>query len=103
MKKILFITITLCFLTTIKGFSQTVYSAAKGEKYHTADCKHSGKAHAIELTKAKKAGKTACEVCKPDQWVKGKLVQCNSKTKEGMRCKRMTANKNNKCFQHQGT
>ena len=98
MKKILLV---FCFMFLgLAGFAQTVYSSDKGEKYHTADCKLSGDANPISMTDAKKKKKTACGVCKPDEWVKQKLVQCEGKTKDGTRCKRMTANKNKKCFQH---
>lgn len=101
MKKILYLTLVFVALATVTSFGQTVYSSEKGEKYHTADCKLSGDANAIKLADAKKNGKGACGVCKPDEWVKAKLTQCSGKTKDGARCKRMTANKNKKCFQHQ--
>jgi hypothetical protein len=81
--------------------AQTVYASAKGEKYHTADCRLSGDADAVTLAKARKDKKTACAVCKPDEWVKKKLAQCEGKTKDGTRCKRHTGNTNKKCFQHQ--
>lgn len=80
--------------------AQTVYSSAKGEKYHTADCRLSGDADGITMDKAKKAGKKPCEVCKPNELGKASLKQCEGKTKEGTRCKRMTASKGKKCYQH---
>ena len=101
MKKNFYISVLIVLLTTAISYGQTVYTSANGEKYHTADCKLSGEANAIKLADAKKNGKSACGVCKPDEWVKGKLSQCDSKTKDGIRCKRMTANKNKKCYQHQ--
>lgn len=98
MKKLLFIFGFMLFGLT--AFAQTVYSSEKGEKYHTADCKLSGDANPISVVDAKKKKKAACGVCKPDEWVKQKLNQCAGKTKDGTRCKRMTANKSKKCFQH---
>jgi hypothetical protein len=96
------ITTVLAFLliTTVSAFAQTVYSSNKGEKYHTADCRLSGNADGITVANAKKTGKKPCEICKPDQLGKAKLNQCEGKTKEGLRCKRMTGNKNKKCYQH---
>lgn len=101
MKKSFYLTALFVVFAAVTSFAQTVYSSEKGEKYHTADCRLSGDANAIKLADAKKNGKTACGVCKPDEWVKNKLVQCEGKTKDGARCKRMTANKNKKCYQHQ--
>ncbi len=100
MKKIIIIAFFLLIGVSFRGFSQTVYSSAKGEKYHTADCKLSGDAENIKLDAAKKAGKTACGVCKPDEHIKDKVAQCNGKTADGTRCKRMTASKTGKCYQH---
>ena len=59
MKKIIVITFLLFFGLTTKGYSQTVYSSAKGEKYHTADCNLSGDASGMKLDAAKKAGREA--------------------------------------------
>jgi hypothetical protein len=56
----------------------------------------------IKLADAKKAGKGACDICKPNELGKAKLNQCSGKTADGTRCKRMTANKTKKCFQHEG-
>ncbi len=100
MKKV-FIGITLIFGLSLTAKAQTVYSSAKGEKYHTADCRLSGDADGIAIDKAKKAGKKACEVCKPNELGKATLKQCEGKTKDGTRCKRMTASKGKKCHQHQ--
>lgn len=101
MTKFIIITSILCFGLSLKGLGQTVYSSAKGEKYHTADCRLSGDAGPLTMADAKKAGKGACEICKPNDLGKAKLNQCTGKTAEGTRCKRKTANKNKKCFQHQ--
>lgn len=103
MKKIIILTVFFVAGLSLKGFSQTVYSSAKGEKYHTADCKLSGDADPITLAAAKKAGKGACGICKPDEHTKDKVAQCKGKTADGTRCKRMTASKTGKCFQHSGT
>ncbi|WP_133259548.1 hypothetical protein [Pseudochryseolinea flava] len=99
--KNIFVTALFIAFTCVAAAAQTVYSSTKGEKYHTADCKLSGEASPIKLADAKKNGKNACGVCKPDEWVKAKLNLCEGKTKDGTRCKRMTANKNKKCYQHQ--
>jgi hypothetical protein len=102
MKKILFISCFLLFGLSAKSFGQTVYASEKGAKYHTADCKMSGDAKDMTLADAKKAGKTSCGVCKPDEHLKDKTAQCTGKTADGTRCKRMTASKDGKCFQHKG-
>ena len=100
MKKFLVVVIVLMAGLAIKTKAQTVYSSAKGEKYHTADCKLSGEADGMSLAEAKKAGKGPCGICKPDEHLKDKMTQCTGKTKDGTQCKRMTASKNGKCFQH---
>lgn len=100
MKKALIISLFLFFGIALKGFSQTVYASAKGEKYHTADCKLSGDADGMTLEAAKKAKKGACGVCKPDQHLKDKVAQCSGKTADGTRCKRMTSSSKGKCYQH---
>ncbi len=100
MKKIFVVFFVLMVAFAFKGKAQTVYASAKGEKYHTADCKLSGDADGMTLDAAKKAGKGPCGVCKPDEHLKDKMSQCTGKTKDGTRCKRMTASKNGKCFQH---
>ncbi len=100
MKKAILFSLFLFFGLAINGFSQTVYASAKGEKYHTADCKLSGDADGMALAVAKKAGKGPCGVCKPDDHTKDKVAQCSGKTADGTRCKRMTASKSSKCFQH---
>ena len=100
MKKVILLSLFLFFGLAIKGFSQTVYASAKGEKYHTADCKLSGDAYGMTLAAAKKASKGPCGVCKPDDHTKDKVAQCAGKTADGTKCKRMTASKSGKCYQH---
>jgi hypothetical protein len=100
MKKIIVLMVFGFIMMSHKSFSQTVYSSAKGEKYHTADCKLSGDADNIKLDAAKKAGKKPCGVCKPDEHLKDKVAQCTGKTADGTRCKRMTSSKAGKCYQH---
>lgn len=100
MKKIFTITFLLFLGLATKGYSQTIYSSAKGEKYHTADCNLSGDASGMKLDAAKKAGKKPCGVCKPDDHTKDKVAQCSGKTSDGTRCKRMTASQGGKCYQH---
>lgn len=100
MKKIIIIGLFFMAGFSTKSFSQTVYASSKGEKYHTADCKLSGDADGMQLASAKKAGKGACGVCKPEEHFKDKTVQCKGKTAEGKQCKRMTASKAGKCYQH---
>lgn len=100
MKNILLICLLSGLFTVAHG--QMVYTSEKGEKYHTADCKFSGDANEISAGNAKKAGKKPCEICKPDELKKVNLVQCKGKRKDGQQCKRMTANKTKKCYQHAG-
>ena len=73
MKKIFVITFVLVAGLAMKGYCQTVYASAKGEKYHTADCKLSGDADGMTLAAAKKLKKGACGVCKPDEHIKDKV------------------------------
>lgn len=100
MKKIFVLALVLFLGIAVKGFSQTVYASEKGTKYHTADCKLSGDAKDMTLASAKKAGKTSCSICKPEDHFKDKTVQCSGKTADGTRCKRMTSAANGKCYQH---
>lgn len=100
MKKFLVLVFFLMAGLAIQSKAQTVYASSKGEKYHTADCKLSGDADGMTLAAAKKAGKTACGVCKPDEHLKDKQVQCSGKTADGTQCKRQTSSKDGKCFQH---
>ena len=101
MKKLVCTLIFLAAFTLVKA--QTVYASEKGTKYHTADCKNSGDAVGLSLADAKKKGKTGCAICKPDDHLKDKVTQCTGITADKTRCKRMTASKTGKCFQHSGT
>ncbi len=96
------ITGMIVLLSATATLAQTVYSSPQGKKYHTADCRLSGEAEAMTRTAARKAGKVACDICKPNSLGNAKLSQCTGKTADGTRCKRLTANQNKKCFQHQG-
>jgi hypothetical protein len=80
--------------------NQFVYVTHEGEKYHTADCRYSKDAHTVTLKQAKSDGKTACDLCKPNSVTGDKQIRCSAKTADGTQCKRMTTNKNGKCFQH---
>ena len=101
MKKFLFASV-LVFAATLGASAQTVYASEKGEKYHTADCNLSGDANDMTLAAAKKAGKKACAVCKPESHFKDKTVRSTGKTVGGTRCKRMTSSKAGRCYQHKG-
>ncbi|MBL7848741.1 MAG: hypothetical protein JNL40_14835 [Cyclobacteriaceae bacterium] len=103
MKRILLIAVVLLGMTTLRVSAQTVYASDKGEKYHTADCNLSGDAKDMTLASAKKAGKGPCSICKPNDHFKDQTVRCSGKTADGTRCKRMTANKAGKCYQHKGS
>jgi hypothetical protein len=100
MKKFIIVLFFLMAGLAVKSNAQTVYASPKGEKYHTADCKLSGDADGMTLAAAKKAGKTACAMCKPDEHLKDKMMQCSGKTADGTQCKRMTSSKDGKCYQH---
>ncbi|MDZ4714005.1 MAG: hypothetical protein SH819_00925 [Cytophagales bacterium] len=100
MNKLIVILIALCLGLATRSQAQTVYSSEKGEKYHTADCRLSGDASETTLVDAKKKGKGACGMCKPETHFKDKVKQCAGKTSEGKQCKRMTASKEGTCFQH---
>ncbi len=102
MKRILLIAVVLMGMTALRVSAQTVYASDKGEKYHTADCNLSGDAKDMTLASAKKAGKSPCAICKPNDHFKDQTVRCSGKTADGTRCKRMTANKAGKCYQHKG-
>lgn len=53
-------------LAATKKKSATVYITKTGEKYHKSGCRYLKQSKiAIDLTKAKKQGYTACKVCKP--------------------------------------
>lgn len=100
MNKILLLCIVLLGVSYSKASAQTVYASEKGEKYHTADCNLSGDARDMRLATAQKAGKKPCAVCKPEDHFKDKTTRCKGKTADGTRCKRMTASKGGRCYQH---
>lgn len=100
MKNIICLCVLLLGLGSTRASGQTVYASDKGEKYHTADCNLSGDARDMRLATAKKGGKKPCAVCKPEDHFKDKTVRCTGKTADGTRCKRMTASKGGKCYQH---
>lgn len=103
MKKLLILGVFFFLGAAINTKAQTVYASEKGERYHTADCKLSGDARDMTLATAKKANKSQCGICKPDEHFKDKVAQCQGKTADGTRCKRMTADKVGKCYQHKST
>ncbi len=100
MKKVLLLSIVLLSVGFTRASAQTVYASDKGEKYHTADCNLSGDARDMRLATAQKAGKKPCAVCKPEEHFKDKTARCKGKTADGTRCKRMTASKGGRCYQH---
>lgn len=100
MNRLFVLTILLVALASVRTSAQIVYASDKGEKFHTADCNLSGDAKDMRLATAEKAGKKACAVCKPEQHFKDKTVRCKGRTADGTRCKRMTASKEAKCYQH---
>lgn len=107
------------FLFTSAVFSQTVYVTKAGEKYHREGCQYVSKSSSnIEVEEALRLGYEACKVCKPPKTTSTlqnvvsqknksdnsssntKSVQCSGKTKKGVRCKRMTTNSSQRCYQH---
>jgi hypothetical protein len=100
MKKLFLLTLLVGLAVATQA--QTVYASEKGTKYHTADCNLSGDANAIKVADAKKKGKGACGVCKPDEHMNDKVTQCTGITADKSRCKRMTSAKGGKCYQHTG-
>lgn len=58
----------LTVFISIKSFSQTVYVQETGKKYHTKNCSVAGTGKkGMTIAEAKKAGYTACKVCKPEE------------------------------------
>lgn len=58
----------LTVFISIKSFSQTVYVQETGKKYHTKNCSVAGNGKkGMTVAEAKKAGYTACKVCKPEE------------------------------------
>lgn len=116
--------ITIClFVATISTQAQTVYKTPSRQKYHTATCRYvKNVANGLSLAAAQEIGLTACLLCQPNahnatsgskatqglgikkgeaQGKRATSVQCKGTTKKGLRCKRMTKNKNGYCFQHE--
>lgn len=105
------------------AFAQQVYRTPSGTKYHTAKCRYvKNVSNALTVADAKSRGLSPCSICKPSASggslgfsssdknlgikpgeAKGTSTskQCKGKTKSGMRCKRMTKNRNGYCFQHE--
>ena len=66
--KTLICVFTFTAFIAIKSFSQTVYVQENGKKYHMKNCKVAGTGKTgMSIAEAKKAGYTACAVCKPDE------------------------------------
>jgi len=91
MKKIMVLSLFLLFGLAIKGFCQTIYAPAKGEKYDAANSKLSSNAKDVTEAAAKKAKKDAYKICEPDERLKDKIAQCADKTADGTRCKRINS------------
>ena len=81
------------------GDSKMVYVTKEGDKYHTKDCRYADGAKAVKISRAKSAGRKACDVCKPNSDSGQK--RCTGLTADGTQCKRMTANVSGKCYQHE--
>ena len=75
-----------------------VYVTEDGDKYHTSDCRYADGAKAVKLTRAKAAGRKACNICKPN--FDKNQTRCAAQTLDGTQCERMTADVSGKCFQH---
>ena len=82
-----------------KAEGKIVYVTEDGNKYHTKDCRYAEGSKAVKLSRAKSAGRKACEVCKPNSDKDQK--RCSALTADGTQCKRMTDNASGKCFQHE--
>jgi len=120
MKRTFLITLFIAtlFVLQINAQEKTkeFYRTSKGEKFHKKECKiiKDKKALKVTLKVAKKKGLVACRVCnplaeetvivekKPTKKAKRKVaVRCMGFTLKGKRCKRMTKNANERCYQHQ--
>ncbi len=114
----------LCFnfftAWTQKEEKSNVYVTETGKKYHLEHCRYlKYSRYEISLKEAVKKGYGACLVCKPDKVVSldtTKQTQttpntnnikyatsrrCIATTQAGSRCKRMTKNTSQKCWQHE--
>ncbi len=57
----------IILLFSARAYSQTVYVQETGKKYHMKNCSVAGTGKkGMSIDEAKKAGYTACKVCKPD-------------------------------------
>lgn len=97
--------------------AQSVYVTPTGSKYHLENCSYARTANQIlSISEANSRGYTPCSRCKPTEG-KARLdygqdpnisaygcssVRCRGYAKtQNRRCKRMTKNCNQYCFQHQ--
>lgn len=73
----------LTILISIKSFSQTVYVQETGKKYHMKNCTAAGTGKkGMTVAEAKKAGYSACKVCKPDEAAAAEKPKPAEKPKE---------------------
>lgn len=78
--KILSICLVVFLLASSKTFSQTVYVQEQGKKYHMKNCSVAGTGKkGLSIAEAKKAGYTACKICKPDDTTPAKPKTNNPK------------------------
>ncbi len=72
----------LTVFISIKSFSQTVYVQETGKKYHTKNCSVAGTGKkGMTIAEAKKAGYTACKVCKPEEAAPAEKPKAGGKPK----------------------
>ena len=100
MKKIIVIVFVLVAGLAVKTKAQTVYSSSHDTRYHTADCKLSGNDDGLNYSDARREGKTACDICRPDDHFDDKTVQCSGRNDDGSRCTRWTSSGDGRCYLH---
>ena len=111
------------FLSLTSAQAQTVYTTKTGTKYHRETCRYlKYSKYAVSLKEAKEKGYTPCKVCRPAATVTNNRHEhadsviyqqkqqapvkyatsrrCTATTKAGTRCKRMTKNADQRCWQH---
>ena len=96
-------TLVLAFLLPTLSYAQKVVVTKSGGKYHVDNCRTlttSSDTKAVDVTEAKASKLAACTVCKPPTKPATGGKQCAANNKDGARCKRMTADKSGKCWQH---
>ena len=115
--------ITLFCLCSYEVDAQTVYTTKTGTKYHRETCRYlKYSKYVVGLKEAKEKGYAPCKVCRPSTTVSDHQKtdsssfypqkqqppikyttsrRCMATTKAGARCKRMTKNSNQRCWQHQ--